>query len=115
MSNIALMKDAAIMSFLNRVDDKVCVIAQKLRPIWTEELDADVIECSLSHWHQDTSDIYKAMDDPDDPNYSNNLELGKKADVSNIICDVDEMSESTIGKLKTRVDLAREESSASID
>jgi len=105
------MKDAAIVLFLNSIDEQVYVIVQKLRPVWIDELEADIIESSLSYWHQDMSDICEVIDDPDDTNYSNNLELGQQADVSNILCDDVEMNELIIEKLKTRVDLVREASS----
>jgi len=103
------MKDAAIVLFLNSIDEQVYVIVQKLRPVWVDELEADIIEYSLSHWHQDISDICEVMDDPDDPNCVNNLERGgQQADVSQILCDDTEMNDMMMEKLKNRVDLIRE-------
>jgi len=112
ISNIALMKDAAIVLFLNSIDEQVYVIIQKARPFWIDELEADIIQYSLSHWYQDRSDICEVMDDPNDPNYASNIEGQGQADMSDILCDDTHLNRETVEQLKNRVEMLQQTLSA---
>jgi len=82
ISNIAIIKDAVIVLFLNSIDEQVFMIVQRVAPGWTDDVEVDIMNFTLDKLTQEISEV---IDDEDGHSaYAPSYEGGKDVDVKDM-------------------------------
>jgi len=79
ISNIAIIKDAVIVLFLNSIDEQIFLIVQRVGPGWTDDVEVDIMNFTLDKLTQEISEVI----DDDDDDYSDYAPTDTDKDVDN--------------------------------
>jgi len=57
ISNIAIIKDAVIVLFLNSIDEQMFMIIQRIAPDWVDDVEAEIMNATLDKITQEISEV----------------------------------------------------------
>jgi len=66
ISNIAIIKDAVIVLFLNSIDEQIYMIVERIAPGWVEDIETEIIEFSINTSTPEISEVISFDDSEDD-------------------------------------------------